>query len=280
MTPLANAVQSNPSASTVAAALAEGDLDTALDLARAAVKAAPSSADARLLLAELSLLAGDLEKADLHSHTAGLHRPEWVPGLSVFRAHLRGLHARQAFYDRAALPAFGGEPHAADHLSLQLVVAMAGPQPAEIAAAHEAVLANPAPVLASLDGGEPKVFCGLDDRLIRTIEVVTAGGDYVRIDVEKIDRIVFDTSTPRRPRHMALRPARLFLKEGDCADCAILALYPAFAGETPDAAMQLGQSTAWHEVRSVTVGNGQICWLIGDAVVPVQDVGEVIFHAA
>lgn len=280
MTFSANALQPNPSASTVASALSDGDLDTALALARTAVKAAPSCADARLLLAELNLLAGELEKADLHAHAAGLHRPEWVPGLSVFRAHLRGLHARQSFYERATLPAFAGEPTEGDRLSMHLAVAVADGEPEAITLAREAVLASPARALASLDGAAAEAFFGLDNRIVRTIEAVSAGGDYLRIDVEKIERIIFDTSAPRRPRHAALRPARILLKTGDGADCAVPALYPTPPGEAPEPAVRLGHTTGWKDIQGISVGVGQICWLIGEDVVPMQDIGEVRFHAA
>ena len=279
MTPSTAVSASANETPSVTMALSSGDLGTALGLARQAVKASPADAEARLLLAELSLIAGDLEKADLHADTASLHRPAWAAGLAIFRAHLRGLHARDAFYRTAALPAFAGEPTERDHLAIRLVAAMKSGTQTEIDDIRQAIMDAPFDVVAKVDAADASAFSGLDDRMLHAVECIMASGDYVRIDAAKIERITFAISGQRRPKDLVLRPATVVLTDGGSAECVIPAIYPT-ALQDIGSDYRVGHATDWREEKGVVTGIGQVCWAVGENVIGLHDIEEIVFDAA
>lgn len=262
----------------IAAFLSAGDLQGAIDFAKAQVKASPSDAAARLLLSELCLIDGDLEKADTHADLAGLHKPEWATGLAVYRAHLRAMHARNRFFENCALPSFVGIPSEADRLSLQLTAALIADDRAEIAkaTATRATLRLPD---ASFDGADIQAFAGLDERFPHAVELLMANGDYVLMDVANIDRLQFETVARPRARDLVFRKLRLTLTDGSGADCVTPAIYPFSAKDDLADTFKLGHQSDWTKQSGAYVGSGQICWLSGDEAIAAGDIGEVTFHA-
>ena len=93
-------------ADTIAGLLANDDLDAGIASAAGAVKNRPQDPKARMVLAELCVLAGDLERAETHAKLAARAAPDDAVGLGVFRQHLRGLHARDQWWQDGAVPAF------------------------------------------------------------------------------------------------------------------------------------------------------------------------------
>src|SRR4030095_442058 len=91
---------------TVADALRAGDVPGALAAATAAVKAAPTDADSRWLMAELLLLTGEAERADRMLDAAALHEPN--PAVLEFRKLLRGEVIRRRVLREGRAPKYQG----------------------------------------------------------------------------------------------------------------------------------------------------------------------------
>lgn len=242
----------------ITAALNDDRLSDAVTLAAAAVKASPQDVTARQLLAALAVLSGDLARAEAQASMAARLAPADAVSFGLFRQHLRGLHARRAWWQDSALPAFPGGASEADRAAIALNVALR--------AGDGAAVAQTSKALEALRGTRPGHWNGvavddlrdLDDRLPHAVEAVSAGGNYLWIDMAKIARITLRPVAS--PLDLALRPARVGLTDGAEADLMLPAIYPA-----PDtAARQLGRETDFIESHGVMIGQGQRAWLVGD----------------
>ena len=88
----------------------EGRLTDAIEAAGAAVRAAPADAGPRMLLAELLLFAGNLERADAVLNATAAADPGMAVVVAEFRQLLRAAQVRhQVLFDGRA-PEFLGEP--------------------------------------------------------------------------------------------------------------------------------------------------------------------------
>ena len=245
--------------SAVARALEADDLAAARQAAAAGVKARPRDADARLLLAEICVLSGDLARAEIHAGLAATSEPARATGLSVFRQHLRGLHARAAWWEEGAVPDLPGGPSALDHHALALNVALRGGDGAAARAALDALEAARGTVPTIWNGEPAEDLRDLDDRLPHALEAVTAGGRYLWIGLDRVAEVAFEP--PRRPVDLALRRARVRLHGGSEADLVICATAP---GASTDAE-RLGRETGFAELPSGLVATrGQKALLVGE----------------
>jgi type VI secretion system protein ImpE len=252
--------------------LSEGALDAAVAAAAAAVSTRPQDQQMRVLLAELAALAGDLQRAETHAKLAALLSPEDALGLGVFRQHLRGLFARNQWWENGAVPTFPLGTTALDELALKLNVALFakdGPS------AHAALQA-----LDDARGARPAVWNGapvddlrdLDDRLPHAIEAVTAGGSYLWLDMALIDEIIFQPI--QRPFDLGYRRARVTLTDGGAADVLIPATYHGSA--KPEYLM--ARQTDFEELPGgLTTARGQRAFLAGDDMVGLLDAETILF---
>ena len=245
--------------SAVARALEADDLAAAREAAAAAVKARPRDAGARLLLAEICVLSGDLARAETHAGLAAAAEPARATGLSVFRQHLRGLHARAAWWEGGAVPDLPGGPSALDHHALALNVALRGGDGAAARAALDALEAARGTVPMLWNGEPAEDLRDLDDRLPHALEAVTAGGRYLWIGLDRVAEVAFEP--PRRPLDLALRRARVRLHGGSEADLVICATAPGGATD----AERLGRETAFEELPGgLAATRGQKALLVGE----------------
>ena len=212
-----------------------------------------------MLLAELCVLAGDLGRAETHARLATTADPGRATGLSLFRQHLRGLHARAAWWDEGAVPDLPHGPSELDRMAMAVGVAL---RAGEGAAAREALDAldearGPRPML--WDGVEADDLRDLDDRLPHALEAVTSGGRYLWLGLDRLAEVAFEP--PRRPVDLALRRARVRLHDGSEADLLICAVAP---GPATDAE-RLGRETGFAELPGgLSAVRGQKAFLVGE----------------
>ena len=248
-------------AAEIAAALSADDVGGARDAAAAAVKARPQDAGARMFLAEICVIGGDLERAETHARLAATASPDAALGLGVFRQHLRGLHAREAWWATGALPTFPQGPSPLSMLAIRLNVALRdgdGEAAAEALAALDEARGEQA---ATWDGAPADDMRDVDDRLPHAIEAVTGGGAYVWLDLAAIAALTFQPAS--RPLDAVLRRARVTLHDGSAADVRMPAIYPAPRTD----AERLGRSTDYDDLSGgIVAARGQRCWLVGDDV--------------
>ncbi|NSX53734.1 type VI secretion system accessory protein TagJ [Parasulfitobacter algicola] len=245
--------------STIAELISNNDLDAAITAVSADVKANPGKAEPRIVLADLCVCDGDLDKADTHLKMASRLSPDVATSLAAYRNHLRGMFARGRWYDEAAIPDFPQGPTERDKLAIKVNLALRdGDGDTARAAIDE---------LDALRGEQPVFwndapaadFRDLDDRLPHAIEALTTGGSYLWVDFTLIQSLEF--AEVSRPRDLALRRARMTLMDGASAEVLIPATY--HGSSTIE--QKMGRETDWVEAPgTLMIGRGQRSFLVGD----------------
>jgi type VI secretion system protein ImpE len=253
--------------------LRAGRLTEALAAANAAVKAAPTDLGRRLLLAELLLAVGNLERADTILDAASQIDPSAATVVAEFRQLLRAETARRQLYTEGRLPEFLGEPEPSLQASLAALVAL---REGDLdTAAHQAGQAEALRphVAGHADGKEFDDFRDASDLHPGFIETLTTTGKYFWVPVARIESMVFHP--PKRTRDLIWRRCSMSVTGGPDGDVYIPAIYFAGAEEVSDA-LRLGHETTWTETLPVR-GLGQRLFLVGDDAAGVMELGTVEF---
>lgn len=251
----------------IAQSLSNNALEDALDLAKARLKTNPSDQEARHLYIDLLVLAGDYERADNQCSLAVTFAPDATMGFALLRNELRGMAARDAWYQGGAVPEFPQGPSDLDKLGIKLGIAHRLQDVADTTAALAALdnVRGERPML--WNGKRVSDFRDLDDRTPHALEVIMTGGAYLWIDFAKIAALTIEPIA--RPRDLAFRRAELSLIDGAIAHVLLPAIYH---GTTTEAVLKLGRETDWvDEPTGITTGRGQRCFLAGDELVSFHD---------
>lgn len=264
---------------TAGDALRAGDIAGALSAVTAAVKAAPTDADARWLMAEILLLTGEAERADRMLDAATLHEPN--PAVLEFRKLLRAEVVRTQVLRAGAAPKYQGDdatPAQKAALRARMLLRLGDAAGASAAAAEVEALRERAPGRLEDDKGNAVHFDDLrdaDDLWAAEIEVLTTGGDHLLVPVSRIRSLSFDA--PRRTRDLVWRRCSIDLKDGTEGVVYMPALYVGPAKET-DNSLLLGRSTEWTDPADGPVcGRGQRMILAGDELLPATALHTVVF---
>jgi type VI secretion system protein ImpE len=242
-----------------------GRLAEAVEAAGAAVRRAPADFGARFLLAELLLLAGNLERADVILDGAASLEPGAAVAIAEFRQLLRADTARRQLHRDGRVPEFLDQPTPALTASLAAAVALrAGDLAAAKARADEAEAVRPrVPGLrgdVSFDD-----FRDADDLYTGFFEVLTTTGKYYWIPTERVERMEFHPA--RRPRDLCWRRVSMSVRSGPDGDVYMPAIYWSNDPSLSDA-LRLGRATEWLEQDGSPVrGLGQRMFLAGDEAV-------------
>jgi type VI secretion system protein ImpE len=257
---------------TAGDAFRSGDLAGALAAATAAVKAKPADADARWLLAELMLFAGEAERADKMLDAAALSEPN--PAVLEFRKLLRAEVVRGQVLREGRAPKYqGGEATPAQQAALRARVLL-----------RDGDLAGAAAAAAEVEQLRPRTpgkagdvaFDDLrdaDDLLAAEFEILTTGGEHMLVPVERVRSLSFDA--PRRPRDLFWRRCSIDLKDGTEGVVFMPALYGG-AAET-DNALRLGRATDWIEDGGPVRGRGQRLLLVGEEAMALSALTTLVF---
>lgn len=255
-----------------------GKLALAIEAANAEVRRAPADLGARVLLAELLLFAGNLERADVILDAAGQMEPQAAIVVAEFRQLLRADTARRQLRRDGRVPEFLGEPTAAQTATLASLVALRAGDVADAGAkAAEAEGIRPrAP--GSAGGAMFDDFRDVDDLCAGFFEVLTTTGKYFWIPTERVESVEFHP--PKRPRDLFWRRASMSVRAGPDGDVYVPAIYgsddPALADE-----LRLGRATDWLEEGGGPVrGVGQRVFLVGQEAVSIMDLTALSFGAS
>jgi type VI secretion system protein ImpE len=264
---------------TAAEFLQAGNLAGAIASATAAVKAAPTDADARWLMAELLLIGGEAERADRMLDAAALHEPN--PAVLEFRKLLRAEVLRTQVIREGRAPKYqGGDATPAQQAALRarMLLRLGDVEAANAAASEIESLRAPAPGHLEAADGSQVAFADLrdaDDLMAAEFEVLTTAGDHMLVPVARVRTLSFDA--PRRPRDLVWRRCAIDLKDGTEGVVYLPALYLGVAAETDDA-LRLGRATDWTDPADGPVrGRGQRILLVGDEAVPFTQLATVEF---
>lgn len=250
----------------------QGQLGPAVAAAGQYVRSNPADAGQRVLLAELLLFAGELERADAVLVAAEAVEPDAALVMAEFRQLLRAAVARRQLTAEGRLPEFLGEPTAVQKTILAALVATrAGDQQAAAEAAQAAEAIRP-PVPGTANGAAFDDFRDADDLCNGSIEVLTTTGKYFWVPVERV--LGMDFHPPKRPRDLFWRRCTMSVRDGPDGDVYLPVLYEADAGA--DDGLRLGRGTAWSDAAPVR-GSGQRVFLVGSEGVPVTQLQSLEF---
>src|SRR5580700_1958301 len=101
-----------------------GKLTAALAAAQATVRKAPSDLDARVLLAELLVFTGNLERADVLLDAASTIDPSTAIVVAEFRQLIRADMARRQLFRDGRVPELLSDPTEVQRLQLAALVAL------------------------------------------------------------------------------------------------------------------------------------------------------------
>ncbi len=252
---------------SIARLLSENALDEALDAAKAHLKAKPSDQDARNLYIDLLVLAGDYERADNQCGLAVTFAPDATMGFALLRNELRGMAARNAWFETGAVPEFPQGPSELDKLAVKVGIAHREGNGDEATAELQRLEELRGERAILLNGKRIDDFRDLDDSTPHALEVIMTGGAYLWIDFAKIAELTIEPIA--RPRDLAFRRAELSLIDGAVAPVLLPAIYH---GTGADDRLRLGRETEWvEEPTGITTGRGQRSFLAGDDLASFHD---------
>jgi type VI secretion system protein ImpE len=253
-----------------------GRLADAVAAANAAVRKAPADLAPRVLLAELLLFAGNLERADVVLDAGSVIDPQAAVVIAEFRQLLRADLARRQQRRDGRLPEFLGEPTPALAAVLRACVALRSGDPAEaVALAAQAETVRPR-VAGTVNGVAFDDFRDADDLHAGYFEVLTTTGKYFWIPTERIETIQFDK--PKRARDLYWRRATMSVRSGPDGVVYLPAIYGDDNPATTDE-LRLGRATDWTGDAGPVRGVGQRMFLAGQDLISVMDVTELVFDA-
>lgn len=252
-----------------------GRLDAAIDAANAAVRNSPTELGGRVLLAELLLFAGNLDRADVILDAAARIDPTSAVAVAEFRQLLRAETARRQHRRDGRVPEFIGEPTPALRAQLAARVALRagdGDEAVRQAAQAEALR----PRAAGRAGDAPfDDFRDADDLGAGLFEVLTTTGKYFWIPTERV--ISIDFHPPRRARDLFWRRGSVSVADGPDGDVYLPAIYQT---EEPNMAdlLRLGRTTDWTGPEDGLVqGLGQRVFLVGDEARDIMELTSLRF---
>lgn len=255
-------------------ALRAGNLQDAIAGTQTALKKKPTDLGARILLAELLAIAGNLERADVILDAATTIDPSAALVVAEFRQLIRADMARRQLFRDGRVPEFLAEPTETQRLALAALVAFRAGDMTEAARQAEAAEESRSVVPGHMGEAAFDDFRDADDLLAGSLEVLTTTGKYYWIPAERIASIEFHA--PKRPRDLFWRRASLSVIDGPDGDVYLPAIYAADDPVTD--AQRLGRETDWRQTDAGPVrGVGQRVYLIGDADKAIMDLTSLRF---
>lgn len=264
-----------PGQQTVGALFRSGRLADAVAAANAAVRKAPADLAPRVLLAELLLFAGNLERADVILDAGSVIDPRAAVVIAEFRQLLRADLARRQQRHDGRLPEFLGEPTAALATLLEAGIALRAGDAAEAALLTAKAETLRPSVTGTLNGAAFDDFRDADDLQAGYFEVLTTTGNYFWIPTERVETVTFEK--PKRARDLYWRRVTMSVRGGPDGVVYLPAIYgegePALSDE-----LRLGRATDWVDRADGLVrGLGQRMFLAGQDLISVMDMAELTF---
>jgi type VI secretion system protein ImpE len=258
----------------VGALFRAGRLAEAVSAANEGVRRKPADLGARVLLAEMLVFAGNLERADVILDAASEANPAAATVIAEFRQLLRAEVARRQVFRDGRLPEFLGEPAPQERARLAALVASRAGDAAEAARRAE----EAERLRGTLPGHAGDVaftdFRDADDLLGGTLEVLTTTGKYYWVPAARVADVTLHP--PRRPRDLAWRRASLIVADGPDGEVYMPVIYWSDAPDLSDD-LRLGRATDWRENAGLVRGVGQRTFLVGNAALGIMELTTLRF---
>jgi type VI secretion system protein ImpE len=259
---------------TATALLRAGRLEDAIAASQAVLRKSPANLDVRVLLAELLIFSGKLERADTLMDAATAVDPTTSLVAAEYRQLLRADMARRQLFVDGRVPEFLGEPTDAQRLQLAALVALrAGDIGEATRQTHLAEETRPR-VPGLLGDAAFDDFRDADDLMAGSFEVLTSTGKYFWIPTERVISAAFHA--PTRQRDLIWRRVTMSVADGPEGDVYMPAIYT--ADEPLTDLQRLGRETDWREAEGGLVrGVGQRVFLAGEDAVDAMTVRTLRF---
>lgn len=253
--------------------LKAGKLNDAVAVAVEDVKARPGDVASRFYFAEMLLLSGDLDRADVQFDTVSQQDPKQALLTSLLRQLLRAEKARRQFYDEGRLPEFLDQPSLDLRLRLEASILIRQGNPREAADLLEKAEAGRPRLSGVLNGKEFDDFRDLDDLTASFLEVLTSNGKYYWVPLEQVESVEFQA--PTQLYEIVWRAARMSVRNGPDAVVYLPVLYIGSHASVEDV-IRLGRRTEWRGEESAPVrGLGQRTFLAGEMDLAILEVHKL-----
>jgi len=265
---------SDKTAGTAGDLLKSGKLSDALTAAQNAVRKAPTDLNARVLLAEILVFTGNLERADVLLDAASTIDPSTAMVVAEFRQLIRADMARRQLFRDGRVPELLSDPTEVQRLQLAALVALRANDLQE-AAKNAAAAEEARPRTSGFHNDKPfDDIRDADDLLAGNFEVLTTTGKYFWIPAERV--VTAEFHPPKRPRDLIWRRVSMSVAEGPDGDVYMPVIYA--GGDPTSDLLKLGRETDWTDPDKGPVrGIGQRVLLCGEDDVAVMDLGELRF---
>ena len=252
-----------------------GQLDEAVEHSIELVKKNPADSGLRFQLAELSCVAGDLERADRQLDTVSNQDPQAAVGAALFRQLLRAELARRECFMQGRMPELIGEP---SPLIKNRLLALASLREGDTAAAAALIredLDSGPRVNWNVNGKTVSELRDLDDLLAPILEVHTSTGKYFWIAWNQI--LMLEARPPKRVVDVLWRQATLSIESGPDGDVYLPTIYlDPIQEKSTDASLRLGRSTDWVTLGDgICRGRGQKTLLVGESDLPLMELKSI-----
>jgi type VI secretion system protein ImpE len=240
--------------------LESGNLSGAIEAALAFVKSNPTDPSARIFLFELSIFAGDWERAKRQLDVIGHQDTTAMIGSKIYEQCLLAEGKRADFFAKGAKPEFLATPP--DYV-YGILTANNRVREGNLTEAREILdqVDDERPALAGKINGETvEDFRDYNDLTSGILEVIIKDS-YVWVPFEQIEKITFDA--PKSQRDYFWRQATMETDNGTNGDVFIPALYND-SWRSGDDLTRLGKVTDWRELgEDIYVGEGTKLFAVG-----------------
>jgi type VI secretion system protein ImpE len=254
--------------------LESGNLKGATEAALSMVKAKPTDASARIFLFELSIFAGDWERARRQLDVIGHQDTNAMIGSKIYEQCIIAEGKRADFFAKGAKPEFLATPP--DYV-YGILAANNKLREGNLKEAREILdqVEDQRPAFAARVNGEDVAdFRDYNDLTSGILEVIIKDS-YVWVPFEQIEKIKFDA--PKSQRDYFWRQATLETDNGTNGDVFIPALYND-SWRSPDDAIRLGKAADWRDIsENIYVGEGAKLFAAGADHKTIFDLNEIEF---
>lgn len=250
--------------------LRQGDLDGAKAALIEAVRGDQANVRHRLALAEVLLVAGDYERADVHLNAAQNLDTSFGIAVALTRQLIRAATWRNETFTAGRPPELVTER--TPGVDTALAALLADRDGTAISGESGAVDETLGAISGTVDDKPFTGWCDADDRTAGILEILTSTGNYVWVSLTQVRSIRLNPV--ERLRDTIWRPAEVEIANGPNGVVYLPVVYHAAAAEqTP--LHQLGRATDWVEGALVR-GVGLRTWLIGDEALTPADFTQLV----
>lgn len=241
--------------STIDDQLRDGNLDGARATLVAAVQTDPAAVRHRLALADLLIVLGDYDRADIHLNAAQELDVSYGMAVALTRQLLRAATWRRETFDSGRPPELVSPRTPGIDVALTALLAERD--------GKDAPMEDPTALVTIVGTVDDRPFVGwrdADDRTAGVLEVLTSTGNYVWVPLEHIRAMRLEPV--ERLRDLVWRAAEVDITDGPTGVVYLPMIYHAAVSEQT-AQHRLGRATDWIEGTRVR-GLGLRTWLIGE----------------